>query len=119
MITRRSGWRLAAFVIIVWAAFASTPELRVLLVLVDSLGLELVFILLAIQLRSVLLMIRAALAPASFSSCPILFFLLRAALRSFGALMPRRILPGTSMLLYVLSHNLWCPLARASTATSS
>jgi hypothetical protein len=118
MNTRRLEWRLAAFAILIWLAFVSNPELRVLLILVNSLGLELVFILIAIQLRTFIPVFAAALVSARLWCCVTLFFVLRAILRTFGVLMPGRALSATSALLYVLSRNLWCPLAQQS-ATSS
>ena len=110
--TRRWEWRLAAFALLVWLVFVSNPELRVLLILVDSLGLELVFILLAIQLRGLMPVVRAAVTAVCSWSCSISFLIVRVLLRTFAALMPRGGLTGTSLLLYVLSRNLWCPFSR-------
>jgi hypothetical protein len=112
MNARRWEWRLAAFALLVWLAFVSNPELRILLVLVDSLGLELVFFLLLIQLRGLIPTIRAAAEPIWVRSCAISFLILRVVLRVFAALMPRRALCGMSMLIYVLSKNLWCPISQ-------
>jgi hypothetical protein len=112
MNSRRWEWRLAAFALLVWLVFVSNPELRVLLILVDSLGLELVLLLLAIQLRVLLPMVRAVAVAVCARSCLIAFLILRIVLRAFAVLMPRRAAPGTSMLLYVLSKNLWCPISK-------
>jgi hypothetical protein len=114
MNTRRWEWRLAAFAIIVWLIFVTNPELRLLLILVDSMGLELIFILLAIQLRGLLPMIRVTLMPAGLWCCSIAFCILRGTLRALGALLPGRAWSETSALLYVLSKNLWCPISRNS-----
>jgi hypothetical protein len=105
--------RLAAFAILVYLAFVVNPELRVLLMLVNSLGLELVILVLATQLRSLLPAIHGAFASASLWTCAISFFILRSILRFLGALMPGRAL-SVSTLLYVLSKNLWCPISERS-----
>jgi hypothetical protein len=63
---RRREWKIAAFGILVGLAFVTNPELRALLFVVDALGLELIFFLLAIQLRGFLPFIRSALASVCF-----------------------------------------------------
>jgi hypothetical protein len=113
MNTPRKDLKLAAFALLVSLAIVANPELRILIMVVNALGLELMFFLLAIQLRSFSPTIRLALASARMWSCGAAFFSLRVILRVCGALSPGRALFGASVWL-VQSKNLWCPLSRRS-----
>ena len=79
---------IAAFALLLTLAFVTNPELRILLMVVNALGLELVFFLIAVQLRSFSPTIRLALASARMWSCVAAFFSLRVILRACGALSP-------------------------------
>lgn len=85
----------------------------------DSLGLELVVMLLAIQLRTFLPVTAIALVSASAWSCAVAFSILRGCIRLVGALLPARASTGVSILLYVISRNLWCPVSRHSAMARS
>lgn len=80
---------------------------------VDALGLELVFFLLAIQLREFLPAIRVSLLSICLWCCATSFFMLRGLLRASGAVLAGRATFGISLLLFVLSKNVWCPLSRS------
>ena len=114
MNTRSWSWRLAGFAILVWLVFVTTPELRALLILVDSLGLEIVFLLLAIQLRTLLPFLVQAFVSFRLWSCITSFFILRSLIRLFGLLLPARAFAAVSTLLYILSKSLWCPISQQS-----
>jgi hypothetical protein len=112
MKTRSWIWKLAGFAILVWLVFVTTPELRALLIIVDSLGLEIVFLLLAIQLRTSLPFLKQAFLSIRLWSCVTSFFALRSFMRLFGLLLPARAFAAVSALLYILSKSLWCPISQ-------
>jgi hypothetical protein len=110
MNTRRWEWNLADLAILCALFIVINPELRVFLFLVDFLGLELIFFLVLIQLRSFLPITALALNSAGKWSCMVSFAACRGILRVFAALLPGR----ASTLLFILSQSLWCPLSRRS-----
>jgi hypothetical protein len=71
----RWEFRVAAFAILVGILIVANPELRVLLILADALGLELVILILAIQLRGWLPAICVVLSACSrYCEVPFLSF---------------------------------------------
>lgn len=111
---RRREWNLADWAILVALLFVINPELQVFLLLVDYLSLELFLILLLIQWRSIMPVIRLALESTGKWSCMTSFAALRGILRVFVALLSEGTLSGFSTWLFVLSRNLWCPLSARS-----
>jgi hypothetical protein len=106
----RLKWKIAAIAILAALILVMNPELRALLLAVDALGLELVFILFAVQLRGLLPILRSVLVWVGLRCCAASFAMLRISLQVFGAVLPGRAMPGLSTLLYVWSRHLRCPL---------
>jgi hypothetical protein len=82
------GFQGRCIAILVGILIVANPELRVLLILVDALGLELVILILAIQLRGWLPAIRVVLKSACSRCCEGSFFIVRGVLPLFGAVLP-------------------------------
>jgi hypothetical protein len=108
---RDAALRLAAVALLIGVVVVSNPELRALIIVVDALGLDLVCLLLAIQLRALLPIIRVAFMSACIWCCTTSFSALRGILCAVGASLPGRAAYGFSTLLLVLSTRLHCPLS--------
>jgi hypothetical protein len=88
------------------------PELRVLVLLVDSLGLELILLLLSLQLRSTASLLVPLTQTLGAHSCSAAFRLGSLALRIYQkALVLRRLDRLICPLLIVLSYGLRCRVA--------
>jgi hypothetical protein len=88
------------------------PELRVLVLLVDSLGLELVLLLLALQLRSTSSLLVPFTQPLRARSCDVASRVGSLALRAYQkALVLRRFDRIVCPLLIIVSYGLHCRVA--------
>lgn len=79
---KRLGAALVAILILVALAFITMPELRVLLLLIDYLGLELIVLLLATQLRILVYLLFPAANSAGRAICTLAFRVGRGAMRT-------------------------------------
>jgi len=113
---RSCTWKTAAIVVLLALFFIMNPELRAVLLFVDEFGLELMILLLAVQLRVVLPVAAAIKTHVARALCAPAFAVLRGLTRALALLLPpgRAVTFGLSTYLYVLSHNLWCPLGKSA-----
>jgi hypothetical protein len=112
--TRRWEWTLADLAILGLLLFVINPELQVFLLMVDFLSLELFLFLVLIQLRSFLPIASVAINSTGKWSCILSFAAFRGILRVFCALLTAPAMSALSVLTFVWSQNLWCPLSRQS-----
>ena len=97
---------LALLVVIV------NPELRVLVLLVDSLGLELIFLLLALQLRSTSILLGPLTQTLKARACSAAFHVGSLALRAYQkALVLRRFDRLICPVLIIVSYGIRCRVA--------
>jgi hypothetical protein len=87
------------------------PELRAFLLLTNFIGLDLMILLIAIQLRNLLPALFSLRHPMHASWCVAGYATLRVATRMLALLLAPadRATVGVTTLLFVLSMNMWCP----------
>ena len=86
------------------------PELRVFLLVTQFIGADLMIFFVALQLWYLLPSILPILNRARSFFCIASFMGLRAGIRLTAALLgPSRLTYGVTLLLFVVSRNLWCP----------
>jgi hypothetical protein len=86
------------------------PELRAFLWLANFIGLDLILLFLAIQLRNLLPAIPSYPYQMRTFLCVAGYTTLRVTTRTVALLLaPARVSGGLTTLLFVLSKNLWCP----------
>lgn len=108
--TKRS-WksRLAAAAFLAAMVFVLNPELRALLLVADALGLDVVLLLLATQLRVLWPVLRVATDPIVCFLCNSSSLIARTAMRAFPVLLPVRPLGALLCpLLFGLSFGVHC-----------
>jgi hypothetical protein len=96
------------------------PELRVFLLLTNFIGLDLMILLIAIQLRHLLVAVPTFQQAMRTFLCVASYTALRFATRLIALLLAPadRATRGLTILLFVLSRNMWCPrLKRGLRAT--
>jgi hypothetical protein len=81
--TKKFGATLVAIAIIVALALITMPELRALLILVDYLGLELIALLLATQMRSFIYVLLPAASSTIGAICQLAFHIGSGAMRVY------------------------------------
>jgi len=110
----KRGWERTIGPLIILAALflVMSPELGALLLVMNSLGLDLIVLLCAIQLRVSSLSLWQSLAVDRSRVCVTSFAIFRFVLRTTGVLLaPGRATVGLCAYLFVLSQTLWCPLS--------
>ena len=91
--------------------FVMNPELRAFLLLTNLIGLDLMIFFIAIQLRYLLAAVPSIQHPMPTFLCVASYTTLRFATRMIALLLAPadRATAGLTMLLFVLSKNMWCP----------
>ena len=85
------------------------PELRAFLLVANFIGLDLMFLFMAIQLRDFLPAIPSYPHRMRTFLCVAGYATLRVTTRAFALLLaPARVSGGLTTLLFVLSKNMWC-----------
>jgi hypothetical protein len=97
--------------ILLMLLFIMNPELRAFLLLTNFIGLDLMILFIAIQLRYLLPMIPSIQRPMRTFLCVASYTTLRFATRAIALLLAPadRATAGLTTLLFVLSKNMWCP----------
>jgi hypothetical protein len=104
--------KIGPLIILATLFLVMSPELGALLIVVNSLGLDLIVLLCAIQLRVTSLSLLQSLAVDRARVCVTSFAIFRCVLRTTGVLLaPGRATFGVCAYLFVLSQTLWCPLS--------
>jgi len=110
---RRWIGKREAAVTLIALCLVINPELRALLLLASGLGLELTIFVIVLQLRSLITAAGIAMMQVARSLCGPAYTALRGTTRAMALLaLPVRATIGLSTFLFVLSHNLSCPLAK-------
>jgi len=105
-----------ALVVLVLLAIIANPELRVLVLFVDSIGLELLVLLLALQLRSAAALVGPLMEMLASFSCDVAGWCGSLALRVYQkALVLRRLDRVVCSMLVFVSYGLCCPVTRRAT----
>jgi hypothetical protein len=111
---RRWTWKSTTVAILLALFLVLNPELRALLLVINGLGLELVIFLIGLQLRSLRPTVGILAMQVGTFLCGAVYKAFRGATRALALLAPPgRATFGLSAFLFVLSHNLWCPLLKS------
>jgi len=105
-----------ALVVLVLLAIIFNPELRVLVLFVDSIGLELLVLLLTLQLRSAATLFGPLMEMLASFSCDVAGWCGSLALRAYQkALVLRRLDRVVCSMLVFVSYGLCCQVTRRAT----
>lgn len=112
----KRSWKsyLGAAALALALAIILNPEVRALLFLADTIGLEALLLLFATQFRNFLPVLRAVFEPVALALCKFSSVIASGAIRAFQFVLPIR--PFTLLLcpvLIVLSYGVRCPVKGA------